>query len=77
MEFLMINTVFIASCILSLVVTALIVKYLPKLLALARLDKQVHDNTLAIVNGLLIAFVLIQLIIRPISFFMGGGRFPF
>ena len=73
----MINTVFILACALTLLVTGIIVKYLPKLLALARLDKQVHDNTLAIVNGILIAFVLIQLIIRPISFFMGGGRFPF
>ena len=73
----MINTVFILTCVLSLVVTAVIVKYLPKLLALARLDKQVHDNTLAIANGLVIAFVLIQLIIRPISFFLGEGRFPF
>ena len=73
----MINTVFIASCILSLVAVAVIVKFLPRILALARLEKQVHDNTLAIVNGILIAFVLIQLVIRPISFFLGGGRFPF
>lgn len=68
---MIIDVTHLAASASGLIVTALLVKFLPKALALARLDRYVHDNTLILVNAAIIAFVLVTFVILPLARLFG------